>query len=68
MFFVVYHQPIMSFCQWSSVLGCQRGISFTLCASTLLDELVIESSGNEEFSLDEENSGNSSSSNSISSL
>ena len=54
----------MSFCQWSSVLEHQQGINLAICASTLLDELVSESSGDEDSSLSEGNSSNSNSSSS----
>ena len=54
----------MSFCQWSSVLGHQQGVSFAICASVLLDELVSESSNNKDSSLREEYQGNSSNSSS----
>ena len=54
----------MSFCQWSSVLEHQQGINLAICASTLLDELVSESSGDEDSSLSEGSSSNSSSSDS----
>jgi hypothetical protein len=37
----------MTFCQWSSVLECQHSICVAY-ASTLLDELVSESNGNEK--------------------
>ena len=57
----------MSFCRWSSVLECQQGINLAIRASALLDELVSESSGDEDSSLSEGNSSNSSNSNSSSS-
>ena len=52
----------MSFRQWSSVLECQQGLHLALCASALLDELISESSGNEDSSLSEGNSSNHNSS------
>ena len=58
----------MSFCQWSSVLGHQQGVSFAICASVLLDELVSESSNNKDSSLREEYQGNSSTSSSSSDI
>ena len=58
----------MSFCQWSSVLEHQQGINLAICASTLLDELVSESSGDEDLSLSEGNSSNSNNSRSDSTL
>ena len=57
----------MSFCRWSSVLERQQGLHLALCASALLDELISESSGDEDSSLSEGNSSNSSNSNSSSS-
>ena len=57
----------MSFRRWSSVLECQQGLHLALCASALLDELISESSGDEDSSLSEGNSSNSSNSNSNSS-
>ena len=54
----------MSFSRWSSVLECQQGINLAICASALLDELVSESSGDEDSSLSEGNSSNSSNSSS----
>ena len=54
----------MSFRRWSSVLERQQGLHLALCASALLDELVSESSGDEDSSLSEGNSSNSSNSNS----
>ena len=57
----------MSIPQWSSVLECQQGIILAICTSALLDELVSESSGDEDSSLSEGNSSNSSNSNSNSS-
>ena len=50
----------MSFHQWSSVLESQHGITLAICASALLDELVSKCSGDEDSSLSEENSSNSS--------
>ena len=52
----------MSFRRWSSVLECQQGINLAICAFALLDELVSESSGDEDSSLSEGNSSNSSNS------
>ena len=52
----------MSFRRWSSVLECQQGINLAICAFALLDELVSESSGDEDSSLSEGSSSNSSSS------
>ena len=57
----------MSFCQWSSVLECQQGVSLAICASALLDELVSESSNNKDSSLSEKYQSNSSNSSSSSS-
>ena len=57
----------MSFRRWSSVLERQQGLHLALCASALLDELISESSGDEDSSLSEGNSSNSSNSNSSSS-
>ena len=57
----------MSFCRWSSVLERQMGINLAICTSAFLDELVSESSGDEDLSLSEGNSSNSSNSNSSSS-
>ena len=57
----------MSFCQWSSVLERQQGINLAIFTSALLDELVSESSGDEDSSLSEGISSNSSNSNSSSS-
>ena len=54
----------MLFRQWSSVLECQQGLHLALCASALLDELISESSGDEDSSLSEGNSSNSNSSSS----
>ena len=54
----------MSFRQWSSVLECQQGLHLALCASAFLDELISESSGDEDSSLSEGSSSNSSSSDS----
>ena len=44
----------MSFCQWSSVLEYQQGLSFATCASAILDEFISKRSDNENSSLVEE--------------
>ena len=53
-------KTIMLFCQWSSILECQYSISWAICVSELLDEIVGERSSNEEFTLHGENNDGSS--------
>ena len=52
----------MLFCQWSSVLECQQDIHLAICTSVSLDELISESSIDEDSSLSEGNISNCSSS------